>query len=207
MDINSIAKIISRKLMRTRRIVRQRYFESFIFIHINKTGGSSIECALGIPLEHRTAKEKIAEIGLYYWKKKYTFTVVRNPWDKVVSHYYYRWERDETGLKTDGIEFNEWVKLTYGKQDPQYFNYPKMFQPQMRWIADDRDQILVDSVFRFENLEDDFNMVSQRLGISASLPHLKASDRNHYREYYSDETRFIIEAWFRSDLDQFGYTY
>jgi len=37
--------------------------DGFLFIHINKTGGSSIEQALKIPQEHATAAEKIAELG------------------------------------------------------------------------------------------------------------------------------------------------
>ena len=62
----------------------------FIFIHINKTGGTSIEKALGLEKDHLTASEKKTAIGKQKWKKIYSFAFVRNPWDKVVSHYHHR---------------------------------------------------------------------------------------------------------------------
>ena len=50
----------------------------FVFIHINKTGGS-IELALGCPPEHKTAVVKRKELGKDAWKKLFSFTSVRNP--------------------------------------------------------------------------------------------------------------------------------
>jgi hypothetical protein len=67
------------------RAIRNRYLDSYVFIHINKTGGSSIEMALKLRAEHLTVQEKIKEIGVRRWQEKLSFTVVRNPWDKVVS--------------------------------------------------------------------------------------------------------------------------
>jgi len=75
------------KASRIIQSIKYRHFDRFVFIHINKTGGSSIEKALNIPLEHKTALEKISEIGHINWTMKHSFTVIRNPWDKVVSHY------------------------------------------------------------------------------------------------------------------------
>jgi len=37
---------------------RSRYIDNFVFIHINKTGGSSIEKTLKLFHEHKTALEK-----------------------------------------------------------------------------------------------------------------------------------------------------
>lgn len=67
----------------TRRVLllRQRYYafrrvylDPFVFIHINKTGGSSISTALRLPIEHKTAAEKIAQIGARRWDRRFTFT-------------------------------------------------------------------------------------------------------------------------------------
>lgn len=179
----------------------------FIFIHINKTGGSSIEQVLGIPFRHRTAREARREIGPAAWASAFKFTVVRNPWDKVVSHYCYRVQTDQTGLADGATGFREWVAEAYGKRNPKYYDKPMMFMPQMDWITDARGRILVDFIARFENLDDDFAKICARLNRPvAALPHLKRSQRGDYRAYYDEPTAAIVARWFRKDIAEFGYT-
>jgi hypothetical protein len=185
--------------------LRHRYMDGFIFIHINKTAGSSIEKALKIPSEHKTALEKIQQIGQKNWDKKFTFTVIRNPWDKVVSHYHYRVKTNQTDLGVNPVEFTKWVKLTYGDKNAFYYDNPKMFMPQVDWIADKNAKILVDKIIYFENLESDFNVVLQKLGRTITLPHVKKSNHGIYREYYDPETIEIVNNWFGRDIEIFGY--
>lgn len=197
------------RLRMVRRAVslRQRYFDDFVFIHINKTGGSSVEKALKLNFEHKTALEKIAELGRARWDKRFSFTFVRNPWEKVVSHYHYRVKTDQTNLASGRIGFGEWVKLTYGGRHPSYYDHPKMFMPQLDWISDADGRILVDFVGRFERLEEDFKEICQRLGARAELPHLKSSGHGGYRQYYDEDTARIVAEWFRRDVDRFGYEF
>jgi len=187
--------------------VPSQHIDNFIFIHINKTGGSSIEKALGLSLEHKTALEKIEEIGYKKWKNCFSFTVVRNPWDKVVSHYHHRVQTNQTDLGVRPVKFKDWVKLTYRDKDSFYYDKPKMFMPQTDWITDHDGQILVDYICRFENISHDFSYVCGILGKTVSLPHIKASKRDHYTVYYDKETIEIIASWFREDIKRFGYEY
>ena len=196
-----------REFIRKPKKFRQRHFDNFIFIHINKTGGSSIVKALNLFLQHQTALEKIAEVGQQKWDNSYTFAFVRNPWDKVVSHFHYRVQTNQTGIRVNPIEFKDWVKLTYGQQDPKYYDNPKMFMPQSDWIKNHDGSVLVDFVGRFENLNEDFNTICKQIGINASLPHVKSSKRGNYREYYDDFTIKIVEKWFSKDIDKFGYRF
>lgn len=189
------------------RKFRYNFLDDFVFIHINKTGGSSVEQALGIPLEHKTALEKIGEIGEKRWDKKLSFTIVRNPWDKVVSHYHYRIKTNQTNLGDNPIGFKKWVKLAYGNQDKFYYNNPKMFMPQIDWISDQSGKILVDKVIRFESLNSEFNEILKIIGRKANLPHVKSSNRGAYQDYYCQETREIVSNWFRQDIDRFGYSF
>jgi hypothetical protein len=140
---NKVLKYIFRDLY-------SNYFTNFIFIHINKTGGSSIEKALGLPQQkHLTAFELKKKYSVKNWNEKFKFAFVRNPWDKVVSHYHYRYRRNEQGIKEDNIDFIQWVKLTYRDKNPKYYNVPKMFAPQMDWITDENGEIIIDFIGRF----------------------------------------------------------
>ncbi|TDR23858.1 sulfotransferase family 2 domain-containing protein [Marinicella litoralis] len=180
----------------------------YIFIHINKTGGSSIEKALNLPFEHLTALEKIQEVGTKKWQEKFTFAFVRNPFDKVCSHYRYRVKTNQTQLKVKPLTFSEWVQLSYGERDPDYYDKPKMFMPQTQWLCDNAGQLLVDEVYQFEKLHTDFAEFCQKLEISdAQLPHLKASQSVDYRAYYDANSKAIIEQRFASDLARFNYQF
>ncbi len=199
-----------RALRKGKKIIllyKNKYLDRFIFIHINKTGGSSIEKALKLPLEHKTALEKIKEIGRARWDSKLTFTVVRNPWDKVVSHYHYRVQRNHPSLRDNPIEFNQWVKLAYGDNDPLYYDKPRMFMPQIKWIEDQKGNILVDEIVHFERLESELNKALNKVGVSVSLPHVKKSRHGSYRDYYNDETIEIVHNWFKRDIEMFGYRF
>ena len=187
--------------------LRQGSNGPFIFIHINKTAGTSIGNAIGLPIKHhRTAREVIAKVGRDKWDKAYKFTLVRNPWDKVVSHYEYRRKRNKTEVATRNVSFSEWVKTTYGpEKDPFYYNNPRAFQAQVEWLKDDEGKISIDFIGKFETIGEDFEQIKSAIGIEAELPHLNASKRAGYQSYYDDETREIVAQWFHEDIETFGY--
>jgi hypothetical protein len=180
----------------------------FRFVHINKTAGSSIEQALGLRFRHRTAREFIGEIGLDEWRRQFTFAVVRNPWDRVVSHYSYRVSTDQTGMGGGVISFTDWVREAYGRNNPLYYDKPRMFMPQRDWLCDDGGVLVVDYVARFENLQADFDEVCRRIGRPpVRLPHLKKSSHGDYRALHDAESRAIVARWFEADIREFGYSF
>lgn len=194
-------------LQRAAARVRTKYLLDVVFVHINKTGGTSIERALGLPFQHLTAAELRELLGERRWRERFKFAFVRDPWDKVASHYHYRVKTNQTGLGDDPIPFEEWVIRAYGERDPAYYDHPKMFMPQHRWICDEEGELVVDFVGRFERLQADFDEVCRRIGASASLPHLKRSSGSDYRELYTPAARDVVAERFAGDIERFGYRF
>jgi chondroitin 4-sulfotransferase 11 len=197
------------KIMRTKPSpLRQGKNGPFIFIHINKTAGTSIGNAIGLPIkDHLTAKEVIARIGESKWNEAYKFTLVRNPWDKAVSLYEYRRKKDRTEIAARGVSFSDWVKMTYGEdKNYDYYNV-RAFQPQVDWLKDNEGKISMDFVGKFESINEDFNHIKSVIGLDSGLPYLNASKRAGYQSYYDDETRDIVARWFHEDIDLFTYKF
>jgi len=182
--------------------------QPLVFIHINKTGGSSVALALGLPQQmHATALEIRQLVTREQWENAFKFAFTRNPWDKVVSHYHYRVQTNQTDLGNNAMDFNEWVRRSYGEQNPTYYDKPRFFMPQLDWIADKSGKMIVDFVGQYENLAEDFGKACEQLGITRELPHVRKSHHKHYSEYYEDDTRKIVERWFLKDIETFGYRF
>lgn len=183
--------------------------QDFVFIHINKTGGTSVNGVVGKPFrKHLTVKDVIRIIGPKKWKTAYKFAIIRNPWEKVVSHYKYNVKKNVTKMAEEPIEFKDWVKCTFGEpKDYKYYNRAQMFFPQIEWLKNYEGKIDVDKIIRFENINEGINEVFKYLQIDAELPHLNKTHKSDYREYYDDETKQIIADWFHEDIKEFGYTF
>lgn len=181
----------------------------FIFVHINKTAGTSLTKALNLPVKrHLTVKEIIDIVGEKEFYAAFKFTVVRNPWSKVVSHYKFRVKSNQTMMKDNPISFKNWVSLTYGQnKDSYYYDKPKMFQPQLEWLKDYNGKIAVDKIIKFENLSSEFAEIALILGTEHSLPHLNKTDQDSYINYYDEESKNIISEWFREDIEYFNYKF
>ena len=181
----------------------------FVFIHINKTGGTSVGKQLGLPRKrHLTVEQVIAEIGREKWNEAYTFAFVRNPWSKVVSHYKYRIKTGQTGMGQDTISFADWVRCTYGpEKDPTYYDKPQMFQAQVDWLKDPEGKVAIDFVGKFEQLSEDFAKVATVLGVSPNLPHLNKTKPTDYKSFYDPESVEHVRNWFKEDIERFGYEF
>lgn len=186
---------------------RERYGQRYAFVHINKTGGTSIVRALGMRFQHRTAAEMRAKLGDRRWERRFTFSVVRNPWDRAVSLYHFRVDTDQTGLGDGRLSFPDWAVAVYRDRDPELRDKPRMFAPQTWWLAGADGRPDVDRVARFERLGADFDDICRRIGVRAELPHLKASRRGDYRRYYTPAAHDAVADAFASDIAEWGYRF
>ena len=177
-----------------------------VFIHINKCGGTTIDTLFtGKFAGHKKAfvyKRSKPNIFDNYFK----FTFVRNPWDRVVSFYHYQIKRG-----WDYYPFNKTIpfdKFVKNWLKPMRRQTPLATYPCYDWISDKDDNLLVDFIGRFENFQEDFDIVCDKIGIPhQQLPHKNKSNHKHYTEYYDDETRQIVAERYAKDIERFGYKF
>ena len=205
----------------------------FIFIHIPKCGGTSIEHSLltthGIP-EDRVIKwnltdEEKQEFRLYYKygnidvqhrkidqykteneKKYFTFTFVRNPWERFLSEYFYI--KKEKGCGCNDFDENyPSFKHFVINNGIKCCNYAHDF-PQIDFVFNSNHGKLTNFVGRCEDMQYDFDYICGKLKIpKTKLPHRNPTKHKHYTEYYDDETKEIVEEKYAKDIEYFGYEF
>jgi len=209
MKIQFIEKIKNKIGLKLNSPLHKGEIKDYIFVHINKTAGTSIIKVIGKPFrKHLTAKEIIKTIGQKKWDNAYKFTVIRNPWGKVVSQYKHNIKMNSNNMAKKPIEFKDWVSRTYGKnKDPKYYGRPQMYLPQVEWLKNYEGKIDVDKIIRFENLNEGINDVFNTLGIDQQLPHVNKTFKTDYTSFYDKESKKIIEDWFLEDIQVFEYSF
>ena len=180
-----------------------------IFVHIIKTGGTSIEKFFRGGKVHKFAKNYKKRVGNKKWNNYFKFTFVRNPWDKMVSQYFYIQKRKEGKYE---LKFREFILAFESCPESEYIKgngVAVRYNPiQLPWILDDNGNCLVDFIGRYENLQEDFNTVCDKIGIpQQKLPHENKSKHKHYTEYYDEKTKQIVAKKYAKDIEYFEYKF
>ena len=84
--------------------------------------------------------------------------------------------------------------------------------PQYTWITDEKGNMLVDFLGKVENIEQDFNYISNKLGLDSNLEfcNFSKNKRNSpylYREVFDKETQKIVSDFYHKDIELFGYDF
>lgn len=180
--------------------------EKPLFIHINRTAGSSIANSLEITEAHHTFS---AYKKLYQKKFNESFpedlevwTAIRNPFDKVVSEYYYRIQTNQNKMKTHPISFDDWVKKVFLEKDVAYRDREIMFIPQSEWLVGAEAYSL--NIIKFESLQKDYKTLATKFS-AKPLVWKKKTENFNYKVEFSEVSKKIISDVFKEDLDRFGY--
>ena len=195
--------------------------KQFLFIHIPKTAGNSIQGVLreysedeivvgagqdGVErfevksggrdlMKHSTLADYVRELGPEAVSGLYKFACVRNPWDRMIS-FYFSPHRRET----------EWSARKFRKF------VEKEVRPLREYFETGREEPgrspfdNVDFVIRYEQLDADFKKVCERLGIPpVDLPVRNRSGRAEAASYYDRGLKDFIAERFADEVAYFGY--
>jgi hypothetical protein len=206
----------------------------YIFVHIPKTGGTALARALesrvgpedillGDTPKARRRRHRVTGLQAKgrLWKHStladidglvtpaqmvdsFCFTLVRNPWDRMVS--YYHW------LRGQGFDHPA-VGLAKALTFSEFLNHPQTQAslrawPYARYMRDAGGVERCDAFIRLEHFAQDAAPLWAHLGFRLELERVNASAREaEYRGYYSDDDAALVAEVCAADIARFGYQF
>ena len=206
----------------------------FLFIHIQKTGGSTISRLLR---QHFPDAKPLSNMHAHSYEAKnilkdayqdyYSFAFVRNPWERLVS--WYTMIQEKAHLMTSfekvvrlGRFYNRLWQYAHAnsnnfeeflincteeikdKSGTRSFAYN-----QLDYLTDPQGNVIVDEIFRFEDFLGSSKKLFKKLdNIELDLiPKENPSKHKHYTEYYSEASKELVAERFSKDIAYFGYKF
>jgi hypothetical protein len=208
--------------------------KEIIFIHIPRTAGRSIRAGVetacsykcGVPHNrlcnsgHRSTiymRDLLEKRKKGSWLTKFKFSIVRNPWDRLISWYYcFSNHRNTKKFYTQKYinVFDKWIRE--GAPVHPRFLYQKLnkkYHPlsSSSYLLDYDGTLLVDYIGKFEFLDHAFAKICSVLDLpSAKLPTYgqgESARSSDYKPYYTYKTSEIVRSLFSKDIDVFGYVF
>jgi len=196
----------------------------FLFVHIPKTGGNSVQQVLRDYAEdqivctapfqdgverfglrndrfnlhkHSPLRDYRRELGETLFRRLFKFCCVRNPWERAIS-FYFSPHRGPVNWSRDA-----------------FIGLLRELVPSAAFVALGEPDFSkqspfgnVDFVMRFERLNEDFRRVCDRIGLPfQELPVRNKSSREHFSQYYDPELIDLVAQQFRHEIDYFGYEF
>jgi hypothetical protein len=196
-----------------------------IFIHVPKTGGSSIEKSLidifdetikingdqtsivdklkkpkknsFNSLKHATAEELKCQYGEEIFNVYTKFSVIRNPWDRLLSLYYWSNGRSKPYNKDVFIK-----KIL--KKNPDNAN--RSVWTLNKYLCDKEGNLIVDNLINFDNLNKEFNNFCIKEGLGdKKLPHINSRnvERYSYTDIMDNEVIELIGEYYKKEINKF----
>ncbi len=207
----------------------------YIFVHIPKTGGTSLSLALEAKAmkddiligdtpkaKKRRKRYKDIQVSGRLWKHArltdiyglvtqeqienyFVFTIVRNPWDRIVSYYHWlkiqNFDHLAVGIAKNH-EFTEFLAQPAIQHSLQY-------DATRQYICDQNGNAQCNMYLRIEHLSRDVRRLEQHLGIKlAAVPHDNRSKRDQtYADYYNVQSKNMVSNLFADDIKKFNYAF
>jgi len=203
--------------------------ESLVYIAISKAANSSIRNSLSLLLEtddwvvaskeqaddysvHDLSRQRLRRKKNTQWN--YVFSVVRNPFSRLVSCYKSKFKKDIT----------MWIPFQYRWYLFNYFSLEDTFDDFVNKVVTIPDcfaethiksqyasiyykwKCLADYIWKFENLTEDFECIRQKYTLEA-LPMFNATKKQNasYMDRYTPELLEKVYKRYKKDVDAFGY--
>jgi len=211
------------------------------FIHIPKNGGMTIrrsplvnvqvatENTHASPAYTAALKKKMKQtndhpgiehcplrfINASLWFNHRPFAIVRNPWDRVVSRYFFAKKVIEVEKKVpasyaDVSSFENFFeeRHKWGSEDFMWHRAVRGWYPALFHVSDKNTGRIAHNVhiLRFENYNEDFRNYF-KIKSDPQPRNVTALNKRSYRDIYTPETIQIVADWYKDDIDTWGYDF
>lgn len=199
-----------------------------IFTHPPKCGGTSFEHFLGLQNDevHRRLYKHSSLITQIQAIKKMNYdpkdfikiSIIRNPWDRMVSWYFYLKERAFLAEKTDDTK-KRMQRLASNLEFNEFINYIDKFNTKIfhrdfsYYMFGESNVFEIDFVIKYENYEIDFLKCLEILKIplisANAIPHknIGLTRDLDYKKYYNEKSKEIVAKIYKEDIDFFKYAF
>lgn len=200
-----------------------------LYIHIPKTGGTSIKQALGesagfidletqlreghsippnsrLSLNHLDLRMLIQKrvLSVNSLQRTFIFTMVRNPYDRAASLYrYFR----TIGRIPPNVDFLQFLKMVrFSKPSPGLFKVARLSQaaPQSTWLPEGLTQVST-HLFQLENLYSATKIVENKLNTRLRIPHLNSSRNSSAQICWTSAAIEEVRSYYFEDFFRLGY--
>jgi chondroitin 4-sulfotransferase 11 len=198
-----------------------------LFLHIPKTGGTKICNDIIKAYKEEEEEEEEEFIKIYHPKdsfefshatvdmikslmpkeydEAFKFTIVRNPYDKILSEFFYRKEYGyHKGFNKSKDKFNQFIHYLYKNFDTimQMPHIEKShFIEQHKFV----DENVV--IFKFEKFNQIINFLNNKFNFKISNEKINHTDHEHFSIYYDPDSRNKIYELYKKDFLKFNYNF
>jgi hypothetical protein len=133
------------------------------------------------------------------------FTVIRNPWSRTISRYFY--SRKNGNEEAQG-SFEEWLESrhTFANVPHLWLRASRGWYSQLEYITNEEGKVVCD-IMRHENYDEDLRLYLD-LPKDFIMPKINVGNYNGvYKEIYTPETIQIVADWHKDDIDYFGFDF
>lgn len=185
-------------------LIGKKSFWDLVSSNIKKKYSSQ----LGASPAHANASD-VAATFPNEWSNYFKFCIVRNPWDKTLSDYFWKTKR----MKTPPT-FETFVASLDASSDALKGVKPDNHSNWLMYTIEDK--IAVDFIVRYENLANDLKdaLLHTTVSWDGWMPHMKkgvyrkeGDVSRDYRKLYTDKTAQIVYDLYEKEINQLNYQF
>jgi len=166
-------------------------------------------------MQHFTVKELKKILDPSFFNSAYKFSVVRNPYHRIVSEYFHMCKicsyfSEFNGFLLQNFDFKEFVKNELSLPvEQRILKYDGHLEPQSYFLLDENSSLsYLNKIYKMEtDIQECLQFCGQVANINTNNIHARNGDYDkNYSQYYDDFTKNLVYNFYKEDFDLFGYS-